>query len=203
GAARRRVCGGAAVPAAQFGRGAVADKGEPGCVSTGRKKRRKSRQGAKTPRAPRKRKKRGERKQRVLDTAALSLPMLLCLLCVLASWRLCLLPPGAHATGLAFPVSSNADRISSLLNPRSRTMDMPVSLLCRSAIIVLLLAAPAFAEGPLAFHLTFDKKAHARPFTGRVYVMLFKAKAPALRSGPNWLRPEPFFALDVKNWKPG
>jgi hypothetical protein len=68
----------------------------------------------------------------------------------------------------------------------------------------LLLANGARADSqPLEFHLTFEKNVSEKPFTGRVYVMLSKEPATSLRSGPSWFRPEPFFALDVKDWKPG
>jgi S-formylglutathione hydrolase FrmB len=56
---------------------------------------------------------------------------------------------------------------------------------------------------PLEFHLTFDKAVSDKPFTGRVYVMLSKTAIKELRSGVNWFNPEPFFAKDVKDWKPG
>jgi S-formylglutathione hydrolase FrmB len=68
---------------------------------------------------------------------------------------------------------------------------------------VLVAAQPTPAARPLEFHLTFDKAISARPFTGRVYVMLSKKPITSLRSGPNWFAPEPFFAQDVKNWRPG
>ena len=69
-----------------------------------------------------------------------------------------------------------------------------------SCLLAVLLAAPA---APLEFHLTFDAKARARPFTGRVYVMLFKAGTNELQRGPSWFGTLPFFAKDVKGWKPG
>ncbi|MGG2357361.1 hypothetical protein, partial [Salmonella enterica] len=56
---------------------------------------------------------------------------------------------------------------------------------------------------PLEFVLTFDPTVSSKPFTGRVYVMLSKSNpGRALRSSPNWMKPEPFFAKDVKNWAP-
>jgi S-formylglutathione hydrolase FrmB len=80
-------------------------------------------------------------------------------------------------------------------------------LLC---VLLLLVSAqvradskPATQAAPLEFHLTFEKNVSEKPFTGRVYVMLFKESVTSLRSGPSWFRPEPFFALDVKDWKPG
>jgi hypothetical protein len=68
-----------------------------------------------------------------------------------------------------------------------------------------LAARPAAAAepSPLAFRLTFDRGVSAEPFTGRVCVMLAKRDGAEPRFGPNWFKPEPFFAWDVKGWKPG
>jgi S-formylglutathione hydrolase FrmB len=63
-------------------------------------------------------------------------------------------------------------------------------------------SAPATAA-PLEFHLTFPGSACAGPFTGRVYVLLFKGRATELRRGLSWFNPEPVFARDVRGWKPG
>ena len=79
------------------------------------------------------------------------------------------------------------------------------SMKCRLACFLLFLA-PAAADAqqrPLEFRLTFDRSVSAQPFTGRVYVMLFKQDVKELRSGPNWFQPDPFFAQDVKDWQPG
>jgi hypothetical protein len=70
-------------------------------------------------------------------------------------------------------------------------------------IATLLVTVPAVAAAPLEFHLTFDAKAKATPFTGRVHVLLSKGKRTEPPDGPSWFRPEPVFALDVRNWKPG
>jgi hypothetical protein len=56
---------------------------------------------------------------------------------------------------------------------------------------------------PLTFHLTFDQKVSAGPFTGRVFVMLSRKEGVEPRHGPNWFQPEPFFARDVRDWRPG
>ena len=63
--------------------------------------------------------------------------------------------------------------------------------------------APAEDLGPLEFHLTFDKAVHDQPFSGRVYVLLSKGSRGNLASGVNWFNPEPAFAKDVKDWRPG
>lgn len=75
-------------------------------------------------------------------------------------------------------------------------------MLRQSAFLLLLLPALLAAE-PLRFELSFDAKVHAKPVTGRVYVMLVARKTNTPFSGLNWFRPEPVFAKDVKDWKPG
>src|SRR6478672_12246861 len=70
----------------------------------------------------------------------------------------------------------------------------------------LLTAAPAARAAdarPLAFHITFDRAVSDKPFTGRVYVMLNRSDRSEPRFGPSWFKPEPIFARDVKEWKPG
>src|ERR1700683_1313527 len=67
----------------------------------------------------------------------------------------------------------------------------------------LLGPAPLVTAGPLEFHLHFDKTAHAKPFTRRVYVMPFRAGTTELQRGPSWFGTLPFFAKDVAGWKPG
>jgi pimeloyl-ACP methyl ester carboxylesterase len=72
------------------------------------------------------------------------------------------------------------------------------------ASLLLLTPVSAVAQSrPLEFRLTFDPGVSARPFTGRVYVMLFKQDVKELRPGPDWFHPDPFFAKDVKDWQPG
>ncbi len=56
---------------------------------------------------------------------------------------------------------------------------------------------------PLEFQIVFDRAVSAEPFTGRVYVLLSKSEFKNPPSGPSWFHPEPFFAVDVKGWKPG
>jgi hypothetical protein len=71
-------------------------------------------------------------------------------------------------------------------------------------LLVLLAPASALAQArPLEFRITFEKNISPQPFTGRVYVMLFKQDVKELRPGPSWFRPDPFFAADVKDWRAG
>src|SRR5947208_2503105 len=73
------------------------------------------------------------------------------------------------------------------------------------ALCLLLAASAARADEarPLVFHVTFDRAVSDGPFTGRVFVMLSKSAESEPRFGPNWFRPEPIFARDVKGWRPG
>ncbi|HKI30262.1 MAG TPA: alpha/beta hydrolase-fold protein, partial [Gemmataceae bacterium] len=73
-------------------------------------------------------------------------------------------------------------------------------------LCLLLIAIPAARVAdarPLEFRVTFDKVVSGKPFTGRVYVMLTKSDKTEPRFGPSWFKPEPMFARDVKDWKPG
>jgi S-formylglutathione hydrolase FrmB len=79
-----------------------------------------------------------------------------------------------------------------------------LSILCLSILQgALLLLGAARAAEPLEFHVTFDAGVSQEPFTGRVYVMLEPGTGRQPRLGPNLFSPGPFFAVDVKNWKPG
>jgi len=84
---------------------------------------------------------------------------------------------------------------------------MPSLIRCSHRLACLLLffvpASVAAQARPLEFRLSFDRSVSAQPFTGRVYVMLFRNEVKELRPGPDWFRPDPFFARDVKNWQPG
>ena len=79
----------------------------------------------------------------------------------------------------------------------------------RSALVAFLTAilfasAPlCAADAPLTFQLKFDAAALDQPFTGRVFVMLTRNNPGDLPSSISWCRPEPVFAKDVTDWKPG
>src|SRR3954447_8718621 len=114
-------------------------------------------------------------------------------------------------------------------NPISAT-GPPVSRACQPCLLALLtcavattaLAGPVLAqvappaaetkvdrkkapttEGP-AFEVAYPSKLRKEPFSARVYVFLGPGSSKAEpRFGPDWFRPRPFFARDVKDWKPG
>jgi hypothetical protein len=72
-------------------------------------------------------------------------------------------------------------------------------------VVLALVAGTARADDPkpVEFRLAFDQAALDRPFTGRVFVLLSKSEPKRLPRGLNWFNPEPAFAKDVKDWKPG
>ena len=56
----------------------------------------------------------------------------------------------------------------------------------------------------LAFEVAYPLKLRKGPFSARVYVFLGPGSSRVEpRFGPDWFRPRPFFARDVKDWKPG
>lgn len=59
------------------------------------------------------------------------------------------------------------------------------------------------APAPASFEITFTKSVTETPFTGRVFLVVSKREIKGGPQGPNWFKPEPFFAQDVKNWNPG
>jgi hypothetical protein len=72
-------------------------------------------------------------------------------------------------------------------------------LLC--ALAISYASAAAADDAPLKFNVTYGKSVDDS-FTGRMYVMLSTGRQEP-RFGPNWFRPQPFFAVDVKDLKPG
>ena len=67
---------------------------------------------------------------------------------------------------------------------------------------LVLLQQPPVESRPIAVRLTFSKEVAAEPFTGRVFLVASRSE---IKSGPprqNWFRPVPFFAQDVRDWRP-
>lgn len=65
-------------------------------------------------------------------------------------------------------------------------------------------AAARAEDKPIGFEVTYGPELQAGPISARVYVMLgptSSARDP--RFGPDWFRPQPFFAVDAKDWKAG
>ena len=67
----------------------------------------------------------------------------------------------------------------------------------------LLGAAPG-DRPPLAFEVTYTADVRPGPISARVYVMLEPAgRAGEPRHGLDWFQPQPFFAVEARDWKPG
>ena len=62
-------------------------------------------------------------------------------------------------------------------------------------------SVPETKHTPLHFSVTHDGSV-AESLDGRVYIMLTQGHLPPI-GGPNWWRPEPFFAVEVQDWKTG
>ena len=73
-------------------------------------------------------------------------------------------------------------------------------LTIRLVAALLFVVAPATAQEPLQFAVTYDA-AITDSFSGRVYVMLGSGRFEP-RLGPDWFNTQPFFAMDVEDWKP-
>jgi len=76
---------------------------------------------------------------------------------------------------------------------------------CLSLLLLTCFAGGLASAGePLAFEVAYTDAVRPGPISARVYVML----APPLgfsepRTGPDWFKPQPFFAVDAKDWQPG
>jgi hypothetical protein len=68
--------------------------------------------------------------------------------------------------------------------------------------LLWLFAGAALAQ-PLRFEITLDPGIASRPITGRLFVLLAQTGTSEPRLGPDWFKPEPFFAADVIAFQPG
>ncbi len=68
-------------------------------------------------------------------------------------------------------------------------------------LALLLWSRDAWAE-PLKFRVRLDADVARQPVTGRLFVFLSTRRSQP-RFGPDWFRPEPFFAVDVEQFQPG
>lgn len=75
-----------------------------------------------------------------------------------------------------------------------------------AALLFLLAAGPVAAKDAVptqtALTLTYDTSLGVPSFTGRVYLFTTQRRGEP-RFGPNWFQPEPFFSVDVTDWKAG
>ena len=61
----------------------------------------------------------------------------------------------------------------------------------------------AGAAEPLRFRVRLEAEVSEEPVTGRLFVFLSQRGSREPRFGPDWLRPEPFFGLEVEEFQPG
>ncbi|MGE5192043.1 MAG: alpha/beta hydrolase-fold protein [Deltaproteobacteria bacterium] len=69
--------------------------------------------------------------------------------------------------------------------------------------LALFLFVSRTIAGDCEFRISFSKAVRSEPYSGRVYLFFGKNPKTEPRQGPDWFHPEPFVALDVKNWKAG
>lgn len=72
-----------------------------------------------------------------------------------------------------------------------------------AAAVILGPALAAAADRPLEFQVRFSSAVSKDPFSGRVYVFVLRRPIGDVPPGMSWFNPEPVFARDVKDWKPG
>jgi hypothetical protein len=90
----------------------------------------------------------------------------------------------------------------SLVNFRSPTR------LSRGLCALVWIAAAAMAGQPgrcqaVTFEVSLNDEFANRPITGRLYIFLSTQNAIEPRNGPNWFTPEPFFRVDVTDFRAG
>ena len=76
-------------------------------------------------------------------------------------------------------------------------------LFCCFVVATFALPSLAGERESFGFRVTRDRQVCDAPFTGRVLIMLSKEPVKEPPTGPNWFKPQPFFAKDVKDWNPG
>jgi S-formylglutathione hydrolase FrmB len=67
--------------------------------------------------------------------------------------------------------------------------------------------AAAAERSATVFEVTYTPEVRPGPISARVYIMLRSARASfegrEPRFGPDWFRPQPFFAVEATGWRPG
>jgi pimeloyl-ACP methyl ester carboxylesterase len=80
---------------------------------------------------------------------------------------------------------------------------MKVSRAFAAGILFVSLTFVARAIAAAEFEVTLDPHVAARPISGRLYVFLSQRGTAEPRFGPDWFHPEPFFRIDVQDFRPG
>lgn len=77
------------------------------------------------------------------------------------------------------------------------------SALFRALLITLAAATALAGSAPPKITLTLSERACKTTYTGRVFVMFSTSPRGSPIDGPSWFGTQPFYAVDVTNWKPG
>jgi len=89
------------------------------------------------------------------------------------------------------------------VNPNS----MVTHLLLASLVLVSAAASSSVAEDAAvvatAIEVELAESAAAAPVSGRLFVLTSSSDRQEPRFGPSWFSPEPFFAIDLKDWAAG
>ncbi|HET6882722.1 MAG TPA: hypothetical protein VFI31_21320, partial [Pirellulales bacterium] len=79
----------------------------------------------------------------------------------------------------------------------------PSTLVTMALAVLMPFRLVASAAEPVAVNVTLDQRVVQQPLSGRLFVFCSRDTSREPRMGPDWFKPEPFFALDVLNFKPG
>ena len=91
-----------------------------------------------------------------------------------------------------------------MISRRGRARVVMVGGMCAALAATLVGLLPACSAAQSSrFVVTYTPQVSAKPFTGRVYVMLSARSPLESRLHDDWLEQQPLFAIDVRAWKPG
>jgi hypothetical protein len=85
---------------------------------------------------------------------------------------------------------------------RRKRMSRISPLLMAVAVLVPSRQSLSAAE-PVEVSVTLDPRVSQHLLSGRLYVFCSRKTTGEPRFGPDWFQPEPFFAIDIHNFKPG
>ena len=81
-------------------------------------------------------------------------------------------------------------------------MKSPIKIVALYCGCLLLLTPKLAAQTPTTIQVKLDSSVAKQPVSGRLYVFLSQRSSRPL-NGPSWFGPEPFFSMEVRDWKPG
>jgi hypothetical protein len=87
-------------------------------------------------------------------------------------------------------------------NRRRKFMSRITHVVMAVAVLIQFRLSVSAAE-PIAVNVRLDERTVQQPISGRLFVYCSRKASGEPRLGPDWFSPEPFFALDVTNFKPG